>query len=111
MQCCNTVILIGPLAPDGVDVGWDDAGTPWARFMVAVTEADEAGQPQTECLPCECTGEVAVQVGRLPAGQRVLVEGRVDVPRHWPQWNMVTIAALVTPVLPPVVAATVGSSN
>lgn len=80
----NNVQLLGRLVKDP-DVKYTQSGKVVAGFTLAVTRPFKAqdGKTETDFIPCQLWGKTAETLGNtVKKGQRVLVNGRIQVRKY-----------------------------
>jgi primosomal replication protein N len=98
----NRVVLVGAIGKYGIEVKYSTNGSPYASFMLVVTEQGQDGKDHPTLIPCEVWGKKAENASELDAGQCVVFEGTLRKrPKGEGQWDMVVSGFELTPVLAP----------
>jgi single-stranded DNA-binding protein len=111
MAGVNRTILLGTIGRYGVEVRYNQNGSPCASFTLAVAVLGQDGKEDTTLIPCEVWGKKAEAASDCEPGQVVLFEGKLRKRQKGEgQWELVVSGFELTPVLVPTPALT-GSSN
>jgi len=102
----NRVVLCGTIGKYGVEVRYAPSGTPYASFLLVVTEQGQDGKDHATLIPCEVWGRKAEAAGDCDAAQLVLFEGKLKKRQKGEQLELIVSGFEVTPITAPVPALT-----
>jgi single-stranded DNA-binding protein len=95
----NRVTLLGRLNKRGVEVRYSTNGSPYASFMIELSEVSNAGQEFTTYVACEAWGQKAEAASEIAPGALVLFEGRLKRVKQGERWETIVSGFELTAVV------------
>src|SRR5262245_32720166 len=94
----NRVTLLGRLNQRGVEARYSTNGSPYASFMIELSEVSNAAQEFTTYIACEAWGKKAEAASAITPGALMLFEGRLKRVKQGERWETIVTGFELTAV-------------
>ena len=94
----NRVTLLGRLNKRGVEVRYNTNCSPYASFMIELSEVSNAGQEFTCYINCEAWGKKAEAASEIAPGALVLFEGKLKRLKQGARWETIVSGFELLPI-------------